>query len=273
VVAGHVGNAALALPLARLGVELLAVPTVLLSNHLGYGRYAGRALPAAEVAALIEGLEAGGFLAGLDGLVTGFLGTVETALVTAEAVARLRHLEPRPLVQLDPVLGDDGRLYAQPGIDRVMRERLLPLADLATPNPFELGCLAGAPAEDGAAQLAAARSLLARGPRGILVTSAAAAPHEAACLLVTPAGAWRLTTPRLSFATAPNGGGDLLAGLLLLETLRQGDLLAAARRAMARLFALLRATQAAGGRELAMVAGQDSLGAAPLDAVAVAALG
>ena len=172
VVAGHVGNAALAHPLACQGATLLAVPTVLFSNHPGYGRFAGRALPGEEVAALLAGLEAGGFLAGLDGLLTGYLGRPETALAAAEAAARLRAGGCRYL--LDPVLGDAGRLYVAEGIEAVVRDRLLPLAEAVTPNPFELERLTGQATGEAAQQLAAARLLLARGPRLVLVTSAAA---------------------------------------------------------------------------------------------------
>ena len=44
---------------------------------------------------------------------------------------------------LDPVLGDAGKLYVDPAIAVAMQEKLLPLADLMTPNAFELGWLSG----------------------------------------------------------------------------------------------------------------------------------
>lgn len=265
VVGGHVGNTALAYPLARQGVELLAVPSVVFSNHPGYGAFEGAPLPAGEVAALVEGLGKAGFLAGVDGMMTGYLGTAETAIAAAKAVCSLRGAGCRYL--LDPVLGDSGRLYVAPGIERAMRERLLPLADAVTPNPFELGRLTDLPTRTPAQRLRAARALLALGPPLVLVTSTDDPPgegapgegeDEAACLLATAEGAWRLATPRLAFPVAPNGAGDLLAGLLLVELCRRQPPLPAARAAMARLFRLLQATLAAGGRELAVLAADDA---------------
>lgn len=44
---------------------------------------------------------------------------------------------------LDPVLGDNGRMYVSESISSVMRDRLLPLADMITPNQFELGYVTG----------------------------------------------------------------------------------------------------------------------------------
>ena len=38
----------------------------------------------------------------------------------------------------DPVLGDDGRLYVPADIVPLMRDVLVPLADLVLPNQFEL---------------------------------------------------------------------------------------------------------------------------------------
>jgi pyridoxine kinase len=38
---------------------------------------------------------------------------------------------------LDPVMGDDGKIYVSPTIPPLYRDVLLPLADIVTPNQFE----------------------------------------------------------------------------------------------------------------------------------------
>ena len=59
------------------------------------------------------------------------------------------------------MLGDvDTGIYVKPGIDAFFRERAIPLADLVTPNHFELEHLTGARISTMADALAAARSLL-----------------------------------------------------------------------------------------------------------------
>ena len=58
VVAGHVGNAAARFALQRLGHEVWAVPTVLLSSHAGHKGFAGEATSAALLGKLLDALKA-----------------------------------------------------------------------------------------------------------------------------------------------------------------------------------------------------------------------
>jgi hydroxymethylpyrimidine/phosphomethylpyrimidine kinase len=75
------------------------------------------------------------------GIKIGMLGTAATVRVVADFLARLKARVP---VVLDPVVrSSSGRkLLDEEGVE-VMRERLLPLVDWATPNVEELGVLTG----------------------------------------------------------------------------------------------------------------------------------
>ncbi len=269
---GHVGNSSLGFPLQRLGCEVVAVDTVLFSNHLGYGSYAGPVVPGSEVTAILGQLERLGVLGQADGLLSGFLGEAPTAEAVAAAVTRLRQARPDYPYLLDPVLGDDGRLYVPASLATAVSRHLVPLASLMTPNPFELETLTGRATGDEAATLAAARGLVRGVTRAVLVTSAHEESERVGLLLVTAERSWRLWTPRYRFSVTPNGSGDLLAGLWLLESLRQGDLLAAARLAVARLLAVIARSAAADSRELLMVAAQEDLVRATAESVAVEAV-
>ena len=213
---GHVGQGAIVPALQALGCEVLAVPTVLLAHHPGHGAPKGRAMPAEDVAALLEGLDQVGVLAKASAVLTGYLGLPETAAVVADAVTRLRRHNPGALYLCDPVIGDDGRVYVREGVEDAIRERLLPLADILTPNHFELERLVGHPVASLEQAIAAARSLVARGPRTVVVTSLShphTSPGEVETLAVTAEDAWIATTPRLQ--RVPRGSGDLMAALLL----------------------------------------------------------
>ncbi|MEO1193362.1 MAG: pyridoxal kinase [Pseudomonadota bacterium] len=264
---GHVGNAALTFPLRRLGVEVVPVMTVLLSNHLGYERYGGQILPGEMVAKVLEGLTELGVVAASDGFLSGFLGKPETATATAKAAAAYRAANPERPYCLDPVLGDRGKgLYMPASVVDTMRAELVPLADLMTPNLFELETLAEMQVVSRADAVAAARSLIARGPRAVLATSADTAesqPGRAEVLLVTAEETWLLSTEALTFTIEPNGAGDLLAALWLFETLNGHADLEGARLALARLHALLRETARQDKRELVMVQAQELVAAAP----------
>src|ERR1700712_2215174 len=141
---GHVGNSAATFPLQRLGHEVYPVLTVHFSNHTGYGSWRGQVLDPAVVADVIAGIDDLGALAGVDAVLTGYQGSPGVAEVVLDTVARVRALNPRAVYCCDPVLGDTGRgMFVLPGVPELMRDRVVPVADIITPNEFELAYLAG----------------------------------------------------------------------------------------------------------------------------------
>ncbi|MBC7906068.1 MAG: pyridoxal kinase, partial [Rhodospirillaceae bacterium] len=166
---GYVGNSAAVFPLQRLGFEVWPVDTVQFSNHPGYGQLGGDMLSPHLVHAVIDGLIRLGVLGQCDAVLTGYLGDAATAPAALEAVERVRAHRPGALFLCDPVMGDHstGR-YVRDGIPQFMAEHLVPAADFITPNCFELERLTGLKATDMQATVAAARTLLARGPRMVV---------------------------------------------------------------------------------------------------------
>lgn len=255
---GHVGNSAAVFALERLGIETLAVDTVQFSNHPGHGQWAGMALPASHVHDVIEGLASIGALKQCDGLVSGYLGEPGTA---DAVVAAVEGAGAGALYLCDPVMGDSGPgLYVHPDLPGLFRERLLPLAGIVTPNLFELGLLTGAPVADAFKAERAARSLLARGPRAVVVTSLPGPDADTiACLAVTAERSWRAVTPCLAFPAPVNGAGDLLSALLLAHALKGAAIDEALSLALSALFGVLERTRDLGRRELALIEAQDCL--------------
>lgn len=264
VVYGYVGNAAGVFALQRLGLEAWPVHTVRLSNHPGYGGFAGGPTPAAALGDLVDGIVARAVPATCRGVISGYLGTPDQAPEVLRAVAAVRRARPDAVYVLDPVMGDEGPgLYVANGVAAGLAEVLLPAADVATPNAFELGWLAGRRVAGPDSALAAARDVIARGPRLVVVTSLPVDRTTMGVLGVTPEAAWLVRVPRLDFAVPPNGAGDLLTALVaghLVRGLAVPDLLAAAANSVN---AVLLATRAAERRELALVAAQDALAHPP----------
>jgi pyridoxine kinase len=259
---GYVGNRAAVFPLQRLGHEVWAVNTVEFSNHTGYGAWRGRAVPAEQVAEIVQGIEALGVLQTCDALITGYVGDAALADVVLDTARRVRAANPRAIWCCDPVLGDiDTGIYVKPGIDSFFRDRALPAADLITPNHFELEHLTGRKITTMTDALAAARSLL-NGPRLALVTSlrrSDGASTEIEMLAITHEDAWRVATPLIDFPIAPNGTGDAVAALFAAHWLESGDAPAALGKAASSIYAVLEQTAAMGERELQLVAAQDRL--------------
>lgn len=257
---GHVGNAAAVFALRRLGVDVWPIDTVRFSNHPGHGGFRGRRTSPREAAALVRGLAEAGVLAAATGVLSGYLGQAAMGRVLADLIARVRRANPAARVCLDPVMGDHGRgLYVDDGLVDFFRDRGPALADILTPNHFELELLVGRPLPDLAAVVAAARQLGGRGPPLVVVSSVATDARAALATIAVTAdgGAWQVVTPRLDHAA--RGAGDLLAALLLAHRLAGRPVADALAAAVASVFAVIAATVAGGGRELALVAAQAAL--------------
>jgi pyridoxine kinase len=253
VVTGHVGNAAARFALQRLGHEAWGVPTVILSSHAGHAGFAGEATSPALLRKLLEALSTQGRLAIADGVLTGYLGSAEQAPVVAEAVARTKAFDRTTLYCMDPAFGDDGRVYARPGVAEAMRDTLLPLADIVTPNAFELSVLSGLPIADTGSAVAAAEAL----KRPIVVVTSVPVPDGLGTLLVAADTALLATTPK--HEQPPRGAGDLIAALLFGHMVAGRSVGEALERAVLSTYRVLEAS--AGQPEMALIAEQEALSA------------
>lgn len=257
---GHVGNSAAVFPLQRLGFEVWPIMTVLFSNHTGYGAFRGRPVGADWQREILAGLEERGALARTRAVLSGYLGDPATAEVVVEAVERVRRHRPDAVYACDPVIGDDGRgTFVRPGIPELLRDRILPLATLVKPNRFELSHLTGIEVRTLEDALEAARSLRARGPELVVVTSLALPDREGTLgmLADSAAGSWVVWTPRLPVTL--NGTGDVFAALLLGEWLLTRDPEKALARTAAAVYGLVEATWRAESRELLLVEAQEAI--------------
>lgn len=262
---GHVGNSAAVFPLQRLGIDVLPVNTVQFSNHTGYGSWRGPVLPPDQIAEVIVGLQEVGALAGVDAVLSGYVGDVGSGAVILDAVRRVRELHPGATYCLDPVIGDAGPgVYVRPGVPELIRDRALPAADIVTPNQFELEYLTGAAVTTVSSALAAAGVLLATGPRVALVTSLRVEglePDSVGLLAVTGSAAYLLTTPLLPLTV--DGAGDMTAALFLAHWLPDADLAGALARAGNTVYAVLEETCRRGDREIAQIPAQQAIADPP----------
>jgi pyridoxine kinase len=259
VVYGHVGNSAAVFPLQRLGREVWPLMTVQYSSHVGYSGWRGRAFDAAMIDDCLTGLEAIGVLPRCAGLLTGYLGKAEIGEAALRALDRLRAGNDAAAYACDPVIGDVGPgVYVAPGVGEFFRDRALPLATIATPNAFELQWLTGESVTTLQAARRAIAALRARGPQVVAATSLQLEDTPAGALDILAAdeaGFWRVRTPNLPISV--NGSGDLFAALFFHHWLETHEASAALSHAAASVYAVVKATLAAGVRELSLIAAQD----------------
>ncbi len=256
---GHVGNASAVFPLQRLGAEVWAVNTVQFSNHTGYGSWKGDVYTGEQVARVIAGIAERGALSRCDAVLSGYMGDAGIGQAILDAVRQAKAANPACLYCCDPVIGDDDTdVYVRPGIPEMIRDQALRVADIATPNLFELRLLTGLPCATMAEVKRAVTALHALGPRTVLVTSlrTAETPDDAMDMLCSEDGVQhRLRTPRLPLQI--NGAGDAIAALFLFHRLRSGSAPVAMQEAGSSIFGLMRRTAEAGSREILTVAAQE----------------
>ena len=211
--AGHVGLSAAAPVLQALGHEVTQLPTIILSNHRGLPHSAGEEVTPSRLAEMVDAIDANGLLAGHDALLTGYLPSPGHVDLARDLVHRLSRPGPRPKVVVDPILGDDPKgPYLPEEVAVAMGKWLVPLADVLTPNCFELGWLTGQPVESLEEARAAARLLGGELRREVLVTSPPLPDGDTGVLAVGPQGEALFRTRRLS--KVPNGAGDAFSALI-----------------------------------------------------------
>ncbi len=258
---GHVGNSAAVFPLQRLGHEVWPVLTVHFSNHTGYGAWRGPVLTPDTVRDVITGVAERGVLETCDVVLSGYLGDPGLGEVVLEAVDLVKAANPAARYTCDPVMGSATTgCFVRPEIPALFRDRVVPAADVVTPNLFELGFLTDTEPSTLAEILATADLLRERGPEVVLVTSVEhpdQPPDTIEMMAVTGSGAWLAATPRLPLHA--NGSGDITSALFTAHLHETGSPADALARCASTVYAVLKTTCDSGERELQLVAAQDAI--------------
>lgn len=256
---GHVGNSAAVFPLQRLGHEVWPVHTVNFSNHTGYGEWGGALIPASQVRDVIQGIGNRGAFGEIDAILSGYQGGADIADVIVEAVAKVKAENPKALYTCDPVMGNaKSGCFVSDLIPPLLKEKVVPVADIITPNQFELGYLTGVEASDIDSTLRSIEAARAIGPNTVLVTSVLTPDREEGTISMIAAddkGAWMVTTPFLDFKR--NGSGDVTAALFTGHYVRSHDAGDALAKMASSVFGLIETTYEANARELQLIAAQD----------------
>ncbi|KKZ62216.1 pyridoxine kinase [[Emmonsia] crescens] len=128
-----------------LGCDVAAINTVHFSNHTGYGQVKGTKSTAQEISALYAGLKQS-YLTDFDVLLSGYAPSAAAVEAVGEIALDLRRrsrAKPGSFFWvLDPVMGDQGRIYVNEDVVPAYK-KIIPHADLILPNQFEAELLSG----------------------------------------------------------------------------------------------------------------------------------
>ena len=261
VASSRVGGTVQALALARFGIDPMMVPTVLYGRHPGWGPPGGSRVPAKAVRGMLEGIAANGLFGRIDLVLTGYFATPLQVLAAAQAVDAVRAASRedgarRPIVVVDPVMGDEGKgLYIHPSTATAIADELVPRADYLAPNAWELARLAGTTPRGPEDFAAACRSL----GRPVLVSSVRH-NDEIGVVYADRREAWYAAHQALDHV--PNGSGDLLTALFAAALLEDQPISYALARAVGGVAETVLAAHLSGAAELPLMAMDSRLRAA-----------
>ena len=201
-----VGNKAAVFPLQLLGFDVDVINSVHFSNHTGYPcGVQGDVLKGNQLRNLLIGLENNDLLHDIGHIVTGYIGSESFLEAVIDVVEHVRNNNNNknnnksnnksnnnnnPTMTIDnncpqqsslqsshvryvcdPVLGDDGKFYVPCELVDVYRNRVIPLADVLTPNQFEVEQLTGIHIQTMQDAQQACQILHDMGPSLVIITS------------------------------------------------------------------------------------------------------
>ncbi|WP_182087272.1 pyridoxal kinase PdxY [Aureimonas sp. ME7] len=259
VARGTVGNRAAVFALESLGFPVWSVPTVTLPWHPGHGP-ATRIVPdEAAFSAFVDDLVRAPWLGEVGGVVTGYFGASHQVEPVARLVDAVRRANPKAVYLCDPVVGDGteagGRLYQPAETLEAIRDHLIPRADIAVPNRFELEFLTGLELSTNAHLAEAAAAL---GPSSVVVTSAFPLLRGGIGNLLVE-GSLSVLAEHRRIEEVPNGLGDLTGAVFLARILSGISGEKALQSTTAAVFEILARTTKRGRDELALETDADSL--------------
>ncbi|CAG7830950.1 unnamed protein product [Allacma fusca] len=215
VVSGYVGNKSAVFPLQVLGYEVDFINSVQFSNHTGYGQWKGQVLNDVDLDDLFQGLKMNN-LTVYDSLLTGYVGSESFLRKICQVVKDIKFNNPNCVYLCDPVLGDDGHFYVPPSLVPIYVNEVLPLADIITPNTFEIQNLSGMTVRTESDVLEATQILHDKGVATVVLSSldfakeiATYVSHRKGC----GRQVWKVITPKISGKFT--GSGDLFSALFL----------------------------------------------------------
>ncbi|KZC05086.1 Pyridoxal kinase [Dufourea novaeangliae] len=197
VVSGYVGNKSATFPLQLLGFEVDAINSVQLSNHTNYKVFKGQVLNDKDLEDLVDGL-AQNNLDNYTHLLTGY-------------------------VVCDPVMGDNGRMYVPEPLKEIYKTEIVPLADILTPNQFELELLSGIKISTMSDLQTAVKELHKAGPETVAISSTEIDDKLIAIFSAIKNNALiKIDIPKIP--SNFTGSGDLFAALFLAHMYLQDNM-------------------------------------------------
>ncbi|XP_052871594.1 pyridoxal kinase-like, partial [Anopheles cruzii] len=250
VVHGYVGNKSAVFPLQVLGFEVDQVNSVQFSNHTGYKKgFKGQVLNEKQLADVFSGLVDNDLHKLYTHLLTGYVGNPTFLREIANILKSLRAVNAKLVYVCDPVMGDEGVMYVPKELLPIYRDEIVPLADIITPNQYEVELLTGKQIKTETDVWEAVKWFHDKGVGTVAISSSELGSKDTLMAFVSYRVAAGTERFRLAIPKQGNnlirftGTGDLFASLFLAHaTLTKYDMGATLERAIATLQAVITKT-------------------------------
>jgi pyridoxine kinase len=159
-------------PLQLLGFDVDIINSVHFSNHTGYANgWTGDVLRGEQLREILAGLQRNDLLHEIGHVLTGYVGSASFLDAILDVIAAIKTVSPHVRYVCDPVLGDAGRFYVPPELVDLYIQKVIPLADVLTPNQFEVEQLTGRKIGSLDDAKTACQQLHEMGPSLVIITS------------------------------------------------------------------------------------------------------
>lgn len=206
--------------ISAMGMQCCPVPTAIFSNHTGYDSFAWTDYTAQMDAYIAQWKQ---LQLQFAGIATGFLGSAAQIAIVESFFAHFKQHDT--VVLVDPVMGDDGVLYSTYTPDLAQNMvRLLPFADIITPNLTEACILTNTPYQPNmsVSQLKTICQLLsAHGPQKIVISGIHCGDYIGNFIYQSKKSAKLLRTVKIG--TTRSGTGDVFASVLMAHAVQGVD--------------------------------------------------
>lgn len=212
VARGSVGNRSIVFALETMGFPVWVVPTVLLPWHPGHGPSTRITPNPIEFEKFLNELRDSRWTTEVGGLLTGYMASAAQVEAVSNFTQALKQKNPDMVHLCDPVLGDHGQLYIEEDVASNIRDLLIPVCDVATPNLFEASWIAGIDTPQTPAECVDILDVLPS-KRWLITSCPTDIKNEIGALYLD--GTVKIHASHKKLEHSPNGSGDLTAALFL----------------------------------------------------------
>lgn len=196
-------------------------------------------------ATIFQGLEENELLSHYSHMLTGYIGNPLFLRQVGIILKKVRKANPNLIYVCDPVLGDNGSLYVPKELVPVYRDEIIPLADIITPNQFEVEQIIGKEVRNEKDVWAAMDWFHGRGIKTVVISSSELGEPGLLRSFLS-----QVNGPRLAIDIPKQGDkdlfftgtGDLFASLFMAHSSGAGDVTEAFEKTIATLQAVIKRT-------------------------------